>query len=138
MNTKQAALIKLAQVRCAINHVLRMRAMQKQAEDAYHPANELEYAGNAMIDGWPRWVYPNRLPPATPLQGRLLSRIRGGRSDYTDFSNWSDTASALKSRNPFNKWLGAANALGLGADLWKHGPSDLEWQIDQNFKDSQK
>lgn len=31
MNDKQAALIKLAQVRCAINHVLRMRARQKQA-----------------------------------------------------------------------------------------------------------
>lgn len=35
MNSKQAALIKLATVRCAINHVLRMRAMQKQAESPY-------------------------------------------------------------------------------------------------------
>ena len=31
-DNKQVALIKLATVRLAINHVLRMRAMQKQAE----------------------------------------------------------------------------------------------------------
>ena len=38
MNNKQAALIKLATVRMAINHVLRMRGMQKQADlsDVYN------------------------------------------------------------------------------------------------------
>ena len=56
MNTKQAALIKLAQVRCAINHVLRMRAMQKQAEgslDFKDPSANKQYPNGEILP--PRW-----------------------------------------------------------------------------------
>ena len=58
MNDKQAALIKLAQVRCAINHVLRMRAMKKQARDPDWQRNlELTDEMNGAVGtSTPLWV----------------------------------------------------------------------------------
>lgn len=58
MNDKQEALVKLAQVRCAINHVLRMRAMKKQARDPDWMRNlEMTDEMNGAVGiSTPQWV----------------------------------------------------------------------------------